>query len=770
MQSEGQTVLGWRTVPTNNSIARRDREVVRAVHAAGVHRPQPGDCTDEMAFERKLYVIRKRAYSEIRTSTHRRRGVLVHLPACRTRPRLQRHADSPSSSTSTSPTCSNPRWRPRWRWCTRASAPTRSRAGTARTRTATSRTTARSTRCAATSTGCTRARRCSSRELFGDDIKKILPIINPNGSDSAMFDNALELLVLAGRSLPHAMMMMIPEPWSNHESMDDEKRAFYEYHSCLMEPWDGPASIAFTDGKQHRRGARPQRPAPVALLRDQGRSGRHGVRSRRARHSRRSDIVHKGRLQPGRMFLVDTEQGRIVDDEEIKRTIASEQSVSPSGSSEHLVHLERSAGRAGGAGSRITTRCCSGRSRSATRSRTSACSGADGARTASKPSARWATTRRWRCSRTSRGCCTTISSSCSRRSRTRPSTASARRSSPRRRCGSARKATCCTRSPADCRRLELKGPILTNEEFAKVRRMNAAGAARSACCRSCSAPTRGEKGLAKSMEELCLTARRLIEEEEVNVLILSDRGVNKRVRADAGAARRRGPASLPDPRRPAHARQPRAGDRRGARGASLRAADRLRLRAINPYLAFETIDEHDPRRAAHRASITRLACKNFVKAATKGVIKVMSKMGISAIQSYRGAQVFEAVGLRQDVIDEYFTWTPSRVGGIGMDVIAQEVLMRHRAAFPDARVEGHTLPVGGQYQWRSGRRVPSVQSRVDPSPAEGGAQRQLPPRSRVLRELVDDAGDAPRDAARAARVQARRAPCRSTKSSRSRAS
>src|SRR5690606_38763745 len=160
-------------------------------------------------------------------------------------------------------------------------------------------------------------------DAFGEDIEKILPIINPNGSDSAMFDNTLELLVLAGRSLPHAVMMMIPEPWSNHQSMDDAKRAFYQYHSCLMEPWDGPASIAFTDGKRigavlDRNGLRPSRYYVTrnGLVIMASEAGVLDIPP--------EEIVTKGRLQPGRMFLVDTEQGRIVDDEEIKREVAAQ--------------------------------------------------------------------------------------------------------------------------------------------------------------------------------------------------------------------------------------------------------------------------------------------------------------------------------------------------------------------------------------------------------------------------------------------------------------
>ena len=251
-------------------------------------------------------------------------------------------------------------------------------------------------------------------DLFGEDTKKILPIINPNGSDSAMFDNTLELLVLAGRSLPHAMMMMIPEPWSNHESMDDDKRAFYQYHSCLMEPWDGPASIAFTDGKMigavlDRNGLRPSRYYVTKddLVIMASEAGVLDVPP--------EDVLQKGRLQPGRMFLVDTEQGRIIDDEEIKRNRRDGAPVPPRGSIEHLVHLKdlpappevpaTDPRYAAPAADRVrlhlrgSAHHCSSRWRA----------------TASRRSARWATTRRWRCCRTGRDCSTTTSSNSSRR-------------------------------------------------------------------------------------------------------------------------------------------------------------------------------------------------------------------------------------------------------------------------------------------------------------------------------------------------------------------
>jgi glutamate synthase domain-containing protein 2/glutamate synthase domain-containing protein 3 len=253
--------------------------------------------------------------------------------------------------------------------------------------------------------------------------------------------------------------------------------------------------------------------------------------------------------------------------------------------------------------------------------------------------------------------------------------------------------------PADCRRLELKGPILTNEEFAKVRRLSLPGlkvGTLSILFRA----TRGEKGLTKSVEELCLAARRLIEDEEVNILILSDRGVSREFAAVPAllAVSALHHYLIREGLRTRVSLALETGEAREVHHFALLIG--FGCSVVNPYLAFETLES-----LIHEGLVThvdsKLACKNFVKAATKGVIKVMSKMGISAIQSYHGAQVFEAVGLRQDVIDQYFTWTASRIGGIGMETIAQEVLIRHRAAFPSRATHGHALEAGGVYQWRA---------------------------------------------------------------------
>ena len=253
--------------------------------------------------------------------------------------------------------------------------------------------------------------------------------------------------------------------------------------------------------------------------------------------------------------------------------------------------------------------------------------------------------------------------------------------------------------PTDCRRVELKGPVLTNEEFAKVRRLALPGL-RIGTLSMLFRASRGAEGLAKAMEQLCGEARRLIEEEEVNILILSDRGVSREEAAIPSLLAVSGLHHflIREGIRLRVSLALETGEAREVHHFALLIG--FGCSVINPYLAFESLDgmirENLLTTVDHK-----LACANFAKAATKGVVKVMSKMGISAVQSYHGAQVFEAVGLRQDIIDHYFTGTASRVGGVGLDVIAEEVLMRHRAAFPERAVSDHVLPPGGQYQWRA---------------------------------------------------------------------
>ncbi len=694
IQSEGQKLLGWRTVPTNNAslgeTAKASEPFIRQVFIG-----RNPAIKDDMEFERKLYVIRKRAYSEIRTSTidgaeywylaSLSYKTIVYKGMLLTEQLAQYFTDLQQPAVETALALVHSRFStntfPSW---DRAH-PYRYLAHNGEINTLRG------------NYNWMKAREALfDSDLFGEDTPKIRPIINPNGSDSAMFDNTLELLVLAGRSLPHAMMMMIPEPWSNHESMDDDKRAFYQYHSSLMEPWDGPASIAFTDGKQigavlDRNGLRPSRyyvtKNDLVVMASEA-----GVLDLPP-----EEIVQKGRLQPGRMFLVDTEQGRIIDDEEIKRTVATEHPYRR-WLDQHLVHLRDLPPApevpAADPDSLLQRQIAFGYT-------------FEDQRVLLEPMARNAVE-----AVGSMGNDTPLAALSSRprllydyfkqlfAQVTNPPIDCIREeliTASEVWLGS--EGNLLRPQPGDCRRLELGGPILTNEEFAKVRRLNVPGlkvGVLSILFRA----TRGEKGLTKSMEELCLAARRMIEDEEVNVLILSDRGVKREFAAVPALLAVSGLHHylIREGLRMRVSLALETGEAREVQHFALLIG--YGCAVVNPYLAFETIEG-----MIHEGMVanvdSKLACKNYVKAATKGVVKVMSKMGISAIQSYHGAQVFEAVGLRQDVIDEYFTWTASRIGGVGMDVIAQEVLIRHRAAFPARETNGHALQSGGLYQWRA---------------------------------------------------------------------
>ena len=693
VQSEGQTILGWRTVPVDNSslgeTAKSSEPFIRQVFIG-----RNPALTDPMAFERKLYVIRKRAYSEIRASTidgaeywyapSLSYKTIVYKGMLLTEQLGKYFTDLQNPTVETALALVHSRFStntfPSW---DRAH-PYRYVAHNGEINTLRG------------NINWMHAREALfASELFGDDMKKILPIINPNGSDSAMFDNTLELLVLAGRPLAHAMMMMIPEPWSNHESMDDARRAFYQYHSCLMEPWDGPASIAFTDGVQigavlDRNGLRPSRyyvtkDGLVIMASEAG-----------VLEIPPDNILQKGRLQPGRMFLVDTEQGRIIEDEEIKRKFSTELPYRQ-WLDEHLVHLEDlPAGPevplpdhqtllkrqiAFGYTNEDERIILAPMARDGVEAVGSMGNDAALAILSDRPRLLYDYFKQLFAQVTN------------------PPIDCIREEiiiGAETRLGS--EGNLLNPQPSACRRVELKWPILTNEEFAKLRQQNLPGL-KVGVLSILFRVSRGEKGLAKSLEEISAMARRMIEEEEINVIILSDRGVNRdfapvpALLAIAGLHH----YLIREGLRTRVSLVLETGEAREVHHFSLLIG--YGCSAVNPYVAFETID--DMIREGLLVKIDhKTACKNFVKAATKGVIKVMSKMGISAIQSYRGAQVFEALGLRQDVIDHYFTWTASRVGGIGLDVIAQEVLLRHHAAFPDRPVNGHVLPPGGQYQWR----------------------------------------------------------------------
>jgi glutamate synthase (NADPH) large chain len=694
VRSEGQTILGWRTVPTNNTMlgetAKAAEPFMRQVFIG-----RGPDITDDLSFERKLYVIRKRAYSEIRSSTIDG-AEFWYLPSlsCKTyvykgmllTEQLDQYfLDLKNPLMETAIALVHSRFStntfPSWD----RSHPYRYIAHNGEINTLRG------------NFNWMRAREAVfESDVWGEDMTKIPPIINPNGSDSAMFDNTLELLVLSGRSLAHSVMMMVPEPWSNHETMDDTKRAFYQYHACLMEPWDGPAAIAFTDGKQmgailDRNGLRPSR---YYVTKDDlvVMASEAGVLDIPA-----DNILMKGRLQPGRMFLVDTEQGRIIDDEEIKRTIASERPYRQ-WLTEHLVHLDKLPAApevpqpdhdtllhrqiAFGYTYEDQRVILTPMARDGVEATGSMGNDTPLAALSNKPRLLYDYFKQLFAQ------VTNPPIDCIREEII---------TSAEVRLGA--EGNLLNPQPADCRRVELKWPILTNEEFAKLRRLEMPGL-KSGTASLLFRVARGENGLEKAMEDLCDQVKRLVAEEEVNILILSDRGVNREFAAIPALLAIAGVHHflIREGLRTRVSLVLETGEAREVHHFSLLIG--YGCGAINPYLAFETIDGMI--REGMLPNVDhKVACKNLVKAASKGVVKVMSKMGISAVQSYCGAQVFEAVGLHQDVIDQYFTWTSSRIGGIGLDVVAKEVLARHHAAFPQREVNGHTLPVGGQYQFRN---------------------------------------------------------------------
>lgn len=692
IKEEGQRVLGWRTVPTNNTslgnTAKLRQPFVRQVFIG-----RNSKIADDMVFERKLYVIRKRAENTIRYSgigggnyfyipslsykTIIYKGMLMAEQVSEFYPELIDTDMETALAVVHSRFSTNtfPSWE--------RAHPYRYLIHNGEINTLRGNINWMHTR-----------ESMFESDLFGDDIRKILPVINSDGSDSAMFDNCLEFLVLSGRSLPHAVMMMIPEPWSNHESMSDEKKAFYEYHGCLMEPWDGPASIAFTDGIRvgavlDRNGLRPSRyyVTKDGLVIMASEVGVLDVPPER--------VLHKGRLQPGRMFLVDTQERRIIADEELKLRIAAEHPYRL-WLNENLVSLEYLPAvpnvsrpyhemliqrqQAFGYTFEDLRIIMTPMARDGVEPVGSMGNDTPIAVLSDRPQLIYNYFKQLFAQVTN----PPIDSI-----REELITATETTIGPEK--------NLLKPEPESCHQIKLKTPILTNAELEKLRHLNIPG------FKSVTLPilfkvSEETRGLEKAMDDLCQRASQAVS-EGANIIILSDRGIDRE--------------NAPIPALLAVSGLHHYLIRKGARtkvGLVLESGEPREVHhfslligygagAINPYLAYETLD--DMIRQGLLTGIThKEAVKRYTKAIVKGVVKVMSKMGISTIQSYRGAQIFEALGLNQSVIDKYFTWTSSRIGGIGIDVIADEVRMRYTHAFPDRQVDGKTLDVGGKYQWR----------------------------------------------------------------------
>lgn len=694
---EGQHVLGWRAVPTDNSslgkTAKASEPFVQQVFI------QKAEGLDALAFERKLYVIRKRCHQAIRVTgqdpywypaslsarTLVYKGMLMPIQVGLYYPDL-RDPDMESALAlvhSRFSTNTFPSWE--------RSHPYRYVAHNGEINTLRG------------NINWMHARQSLfESDLFGEDIQKIRPVINPDGSDSLIFDNALELMVLAGRSLPHAVMMMIPEPWAGHESMSDEKKAFYEYHACLMEPWDGPASIAFTDGTMigavlDRNGLRPSRYYVTKddLVIMASEAGVLPVAP--------ENVAFKGRLQPGRMFLVNMEEGRIVADEEIKNAIAKAHPYRE-WLNQHLVNLA-DIQTAPDQQPELISLAEAHKTLPLIQRQTAFGYTFEELRLLLTPMARDGVE-----AVGAMGADTPLPVLSDRPKLlydyfqqlfaqvTNPPIDSIREeivTSPVTTIGAEKNLLKPT--PESCHLIKLNTPILSDAELAKLKTINEAGF-RSVTLPIVFDPKSGVAGLEAVLEDLFAQADAAIA-NGISILILSDRDIS--------------PTKAPIPALLAVSGLHHHLIRKGTRtrvGIVLESGEPREVHhfatligygcgAINPYLAFETIGD-----MIHEGLLVNVdyatACKNYIKAATKGVIKVASKIGISTLQSYRGAQIFEAIGLNHSVIDKYFTWTASRIEGADLAVIAKEAILRHEHAFPDRPANGHVLDVGGEYQWR----------------------------------------------------------------------
>ena len=694
IRSEGQTILGWRTLPVNEStlgsVARSNRP-----HFSQIFIQKSGDCKTELDFERKLYVIRKSCESLTANLAEDDTSYFYFASlSCRTivfKGMLTAqqidafYLDLTSLEFESAMALVHSRYStntfPSWE----RAHPYRYLIHNGEINTLRGNINSMHARQANIKT-----------EIFGEDVSKVFPIINPEGSDSAMFDNCLEFLMLSGRSLAHSAMMMVPEPWSKHESMNDDLKAFYEYHSMLVEPWDGPAAMAFTDGRQicailDRNGLRPSRyyvtKDGLVIL-----SSEAGVLDIPP-----EDIVTKNRLRPGRLLLIDTVEGRIVTDEEIKETIAGKHPYRK-WINKYTLSLEH-----------LTVKKDMPEPPVVAPSKVELYQKAFGytyedVKTMILPMARDGIDPLG-----SMGQDTPLAVLSDKPQLlynyfkqlfaqvTNPPIDSLRENivtMSRLYLGST--GNLVDPKPEDCHQIKINHPILTNEDLINLNNIDEEG------FKTVTIPILFPAGgdgcaLENALSDLFSAAERAVD-AGANILVLSDRGINKNKAAIPALLavsglhqyltrkRKRKHCSLilesAEPREVHH----------------FALLIGFGVSAINPYLAYATVED-----LVRRGILTGMTLKeanvHYVKASVKGIIKVLSKMGISAIQSYKGAQIFEALGIGKNVIDTYFTSTPSPIGGIGLDEIARESNMRHEAAYAPGEPDSG-LTSGGQYQWR----------------------------------------------------------------------
>jgi glutamate synthase domain-containing protein 2/glutamate synthase domain-containing protein 1/glutamate synthase domain-containing protein 3 len=691
-REEGLTVLGWRDTPIDagsiGRVARGSQPYIQQIfirHAPGM---------DQDSLERKLYVVRKRAESEVAASDLRDKG-FFYIPSLSSRtivykglllaPQIAHFYRELSDPLAVSALClvhqrfstnTFPTWQlahPFRYICHNGEINTlRGNAAWMEAR-----------------------QSILSSPLFGDDIKKLFPIISPGGSDSAMLDNAVELLCMAGRSVPHVMAMLIPEAWAGDPTMSTEKRAFYEYHASLMEPWDGPAAIAFTDGRVigatvDRNGLRPARYMVTQndLVIMASETGVLPVKP--------EEVRFKGRLQPGRMLLVDTEQGRIVPDEEIKHELAARRPYAE-WLKENQITLEHlpapSRWHSTDFDSIVSRQRAFGYTEEDLRMILSPMA-TDG----QEPVGSMGTD-------TPLACLSDKPQPLFNYFKqlfaqvTNPAIDPIREElvmSLTSFIGTERNIL--DETPQHCHTLKLEHPVLTNNDLEKLRRVSW-GDFLATTLPMLFRVDGGEKELERALDGLCRRASLAIK-SGYTLLILSDRGVEQDYAPIPSLLALTAVHNhlVREETRTQVALIVESGEPREVMHFALLIG--YGASAVNPYLAIESLEDLHRRGLLPPRMTAADALKNYIKAVNKGLLKVFSKMGISTLQSYRGAQVFEAIGLSQTLVEKYFTGTASRIEGVGLEVLAREAGMKHSFSLKPVTGAHRVLDGGGNYQYR----------------------------------------------------------------------
>ena len=682
---EGQRVVAWRDVPVDEehvgSVANEAAPVIRQLIVGA----QGALAADQAAFERKLYVIRRIAELQLSTDD-------LAVPSFSSRTLVYKGMLTAPQVSGYFPDLRDERMRSRLalvhsRYSTNTfpnwelAHPFRYIAHNGEINTLRG------------NVNWMRARESQlASELFGDDLRKVLPVVRPGGSDSSNFDNVLELLVLAGRSLPHAIMMMVPEAYKGRDDVSDEVKGFYAFHQCLMEAWDGPAAIAFTDGRYigatlDRNGLRPSRwlETKDGWIVLGSETGMLDIPAK--------DIVRKGRVQPGKLFLVDVEAGRIIDNTEIKQQIATQQPYAQWYEQEslHLDDLPAAAAPAAPAEPLRRRQIAFGFSQ-------------EDMKIILAPLARNAEE-----AVGSMGNDSSLAALSDRKPLiysyfkqlfaqvTNPPIDSIREAvvmSVEASVGSERNLL--DETPEHARQLVIPNPVMLDEELERLRHVSS-DVFKSRTIDITWPVAAGPAGLEQRLTEIFAEADAALA-DGVNILILSDRAVSaERVNIPAALA----VAGV-------HHHLVREGTRLQA-GLVLESGEPRSVHsvalcvgygaaAVNPYLMLETLSELVELGQLPPGMTAEEAQKRAVKGIAKGLLKTLSKMGISTIPSYCGAQIFEAVGLGSKLVEKYFTGTPSRIGGVEIDTLAADALARHARAYPGTHEE--LLPVVGIYAWR----------------------------------------------------------------------